>query len=52
MVLRTLTFKLVAKVDEELKGEIVKWSAFYEHRIKMGSVSTPVSLLFALECMI
>jgi hypothetical protein len=42
MVLRTLTFKLVAKVDEELKGEIVKWSAFYEHRIKMGSVSTPL----------
>jgi hypothetical protein len=40
MVLRTLTFKLVAKVDENLRSEIVKWSAFYEHRIKMGSVSS------------
>jgi replication factor C subunit 3/5 len=39
-VLRTLTFKLVGKVDEDLKSEIVRWSAFYEHRIKMGSVSS------------
>jgi replication factor C subunit 3/5 len=39
VVLKTLTFKLVRQVDDELKSEIVKWSAFYEHRIRMGSVS-------------
>jgi len=25
------------KLDDSLKPEIVKWSAFYEHRIGMGS---------------
>lgn len=41
MVLKTLTFKLVAHrgVDAELKSDIVKWAAFYEHRIRNGSVS-------------
>lgn len=39
LILKTLTFKLVPKVDNSLKSEIVKWSAFYEHRIRMGSVS-------------
>ena len=37
---QTLTFRLVAKVDDDLKPEVIKWSAFYEHRIKQGSVST------------
>lgn len=36
---QTLTFKLVAKVDDALKPDVIKWSAFYEHRIKMGTVS-------------
>lgn len=36
-ILKTLTFKLVPKCDDALRSEIVKWSAFYEHRIRMGS---------------
>ncbi|KAF2415413.1 putative DNA replication factor C subunit Rfc5 [Tothia fuscella] len=44
MVLKTLTFKLIVKVDDELKGEVVKWSAYYEHRIRMGS-----KVIFHLE---
>lgn len=35
---QTLTFKLIPKVDDALKPEVIKWSAFYEHRIKLGSV--------------
>jgi hypothetical protein len=27
------------KIDDALKTEIIKWSAFYEHRIQMGAVS-------------
>ncbi|TID24169.1 replication factor C subunit 5 [Venturia nashicola] len=39
IVLKTLTFKLMAhpKVEAELKTDIVKWAAFYEHRIRNGS---------------
>lgn len=37
-VLKTLTFKLMPKIDDSLKADVVKWSAFYEHRIRMGSV--------------
>ncbi|KAG9517756.1 P-loop containing nucleoside triphosphate hydrolase protein, partial [Aureobasidium melanogenum] len=36
-ILKTLTFKLIPKIDDALKTEIVKWSAFYEHRIQMGT---------------
>ena len=34
-----MTFILVSKVDDVLKPDVIKWSAFYEHRIKLGSVS-------------
>lgn len=27
------------KIDDDLKAEVVKWAAFYEHRIRNGSVS-------------
>lgn len=37
---QTLTFKLMPKVDDSLKADVVKWSAFYEHRIRNGSVRT------------
>ena len=37
---QTLTFKLMPKIDDSLKADVVKWSAFYEHRIRMGSVRT------------
>lgn len=40
-ILKVLTFKLVAKVDDDLKPEVIKWSAFYEHRIKQGTVGCP-----------
>ena len=36
--MQTLTFKLMPKIDDGLKADVVKWSAFYEHRIRMGSV--------------
>lgn len=36
---QTLTFKLIPKIDDALKADVIKWSAFYEHRIRMGSVS-------------
>jgi len=43
-ILKTLTFKLVAKIDDDLKPEVIKWSAFYEHRLKLGS-----KVIFHLE---
>jgi len=44
-----LTFKLVAKTDDALKPDVIKWSAFYEHRIKLGSVSFENSTLIFWE---
>ena len=38
-ILKTLPFALVKKVDPAVKAEVVTWSAFYEHRIRLGSVS-------------
>lgn len=46
-ILKTLTFKLIPKADEALKPEIVKWAAFYEHRIRMGS-----KVIFHLEAFV
>ncbi|KAL8671850.1 MAG: hypothetical protein Q9168_003666 [Polycauliona sp. 1 TL-2023] len=36
-ILKTLTWKLIPKIDDALKADIIKWSAFYEHRIRLGS---------------
>ncbi|KAL8736333.1 MAG: hypothetical protein Q9181_002487 [Wetmoreana brouardii] len=36
-ILKTLTWKLIPKIDDALKAEVIKWSAFYEHRLRMGS---------------
>ncbi|KAL9598248.1 MAG: hypothetical protein Q9219_004607 [cf. Caloplaca sp. 3 TL-2023] len=36
-ILKTLTWKLIPKIDDALKADVIKWSAFYEHRIRMGS---------------
>jgi replication factor C subunit 3/5 len=47
MVLKTLCWKLVEGVDDVLKPEIVKWAAFYEHRIKLGS-----KVIFHLEAFV
>lgn len=32
-------WKVIPKIDPVLKAEVVKWAAFYEHRITQGSVS-------------
>ncbi|MCJ1392459.1 Replication factor C (RF-C) subunit [Xylographa bjoerkii] len=36
-ILKTLTFKLIPLIDDALKPDVIKWSAFYEHRIRLGS---------------
>lgn len=46
-ILLTLTFKLIAMIDDELKGEVIKWAAFYEHRIKTGT-----KVIFHLEAFV
>jgi replication factor C subunit 3/5 len=44
---QTLTFKLMPRIDDALKADVVKWSAFYEHRIRMGS-----KVIFHLEAFV
>lgn len=44
---QTLTFKLMPKIDDSLKSDVVKWSAFYEHRVRMGS-----KVIFHLEAFV
>lgn len=34
-------------IDDGLKGEVVRWSAFYEHRIKTGT-----KVIFHLEAFV
>ena len=34
---QTITARLVDRVDEQIKADIVYWAAFYEHRIRLGS---------------
>ena len=46
-ILKTLTFKLVTQVDDGLKADVIKWSAFYEHRIRMGT-----KVIFHLEAFV
>ncbi|RMZ77670.1 hypothetical protein DV738_g4285, partial [Chaetothyriales sp. CBS 135597] len=49
IILKTLCWNLVERkeVDEELKPEIVKWAAFYEHRVRQGS-----KVVFHLEAFV
>ncbi len=46
-ILKTLTFKLIPLVDDALKADVIKWSAFYEHRIRMGT-----KVIFHLEAFV
>ncbi|PYH90793.1 hypothetical protein BO71DRAFT_452553 [Aspergillus ellipticus CBS 707.79] len=46
-IIKTLTFRLIAKVDDALKPDVIKWSAFYEHRITQGS-----KVIFHLEAFV
>ncbi|KAI9741263.1 MAG: Replication factor C (RF-C) subunit [Cirrosporium novae-zelandiae] len=36
-ILKTLSLQLIQKIDDALKAEVVKWTAFYENRIKLGN---------------
>lgn len=46
-ILKTLTFKLLPLVDDAIKADVVKWSAFFEHRIRMGT-----KVIFHLEAFV
>lgn len=46
-ILKLLTFRLIEKIDDALKPEVIKWSAFYEHRIQIGS-----KVIFHLEAFV
>ncbi|KAI5304395.1 Replication factor C (RF-C) subunit [Ascosphaera pollenicola] len=46
-IIRTLAFKLIAKVDDPLKPKVIQWAAFYEHRIKLGT-----KVIFHLEAFV
>jgi replication factor C subunit 3/5 len=34
---QTIAKRLMDRVDEELKADVVYWAAFYEHRLRLGS---------------
>ncbi|KAI2632077.1 P-loop containing nucleoside triphosphate hydrolase protein [Hypoxylon sp. NC1633] len=46
-ILKTLTFKLIPMIDDDLKYEVIKWSALYEHRLKAGT-----KVIFHLEAFV
>lgn len=46
-ILKTLTFKLIPMIDDALKADVIKWSAFYEHRIRVGT-----KVIFHLEAFV
>mmetsp|Transcript_8376 Transcript_8376/g.18766 ORF Transcript_8376/g.18766 Transcript_8376/m.18766 type:complete len:385 (-) Transcript_8376:170-1324(-) len=37
VILKTLVMELLPTLDDSIKGEVVIWAAFYEHRIALGS---------------
>ncbi|KAK6504752.1 Replication factor C (RF-C) subunit [Arthrobotrys musiformis] len=37
VILKTLTFKLIPKIDDTIKADVIKWSAFFEHRLHLGN---------------
>lgn len=37
VIIKTLSSELMKKCDDELKHEVVKWAAHYEHRMQRGS---------------
>lgn len=47
VILKSLTNKLLAEVDDMLKPEVVRWAAFYEHRLHTGS-----KVIFHLEAFV
>lgn len=47
LVMQKLTVLLMAKLDSELKHEVIHWAAYYEHRLQAGSKA-----IFHLEAFI
>lgn len=37
LVLASITRRLLDRVDEEIKPQVVHWSAFYDHRLRQGN---------------
>jgi len=37
VILKTLVMDLIPNLDDSIKGQVVQWAAFYEHRIALGS---------------
>jgi len=37
IIIKNLALVLLTKLDSELKYEVIKWAAFYEHRLQCGS---------------
>jgi replication factor C subunit 3/5 len=37
VILKTLVMELLNSLDDSIKGEVITWAAFYEHRISLGS---------------
>lgn len=37
VILKTLVMELLPTLDDSIKGQVVQWAAFYEHRIALGS---------------
>lgn len=34
---KLLTFRLIERCDDALKADVMRWAAFYEHRLHIGS---------------
>lgn len=41
VIMKQLSRVLMRRLDDELKHEVIKWAAFYEHRLKTGSKVLP-----------
>lgn len=37
LIIKKLTLELLKKLDSEVKYEVVKWAAYYEHRLQLGT---------------
>lgn len=51
LILKTLSRELMFKVDPDLKPQIAKWAAFYEHRMVHGSKPIFHLEAFCAKCM-
>jgi len=47
VIIKKLTLELLKKLDSELKYEVIKWAAYYEHRLQLGT-----KVIFHLEAFV